>query len=495
MKRLVISGVILLLSLITFAQDFLAKNEYFFSLTNGLDMLVVRFFCKRYFAWHGVSMRLLDGKRRVSRAFLHLRAHHDPASQPRDGEQIIPEHKLVPCGIQGQQRNNLTKERTFRLVFPKNHLVKVLEAINRVVLSPFTGDEIKEAADYSNSEYQSKMLAPSSFSLAQKIGNSLWENDYKKRITINTWNDSTTALIPQKIAKFREKYFCPGNCFIVIKGNVTHKVVYAEVQDQSVIFASDKNLAFEHWPKCTINPLAGYPVSRLPITGSFSLPGNWLMRTRSLRLRFSGWHFPVLTLMKTGAAITARWCSAILASPASKIHRLLEDSCGLASMSLHNDLAKYISQITFEFSAKNSNEATGYECFRSFLMNMTDSILTEEDLTLGKDIVISNFRANQADNAAHVSQIIKFWSSVTLNDYSTFEDSIRSVSINDMKVMFKRYFYGRHYVAALSIQPQLRQSLHIDTTFTATKNDIKSYRIDFMKNSKPSLQVRRTIVL
>jgi len=49
--------------------------------------------------------------------------------------------------------------------------------------------------------------------------------------------------------------------------------------------------------------------------------------------------------------------------------------------------------------------------------------------------------------------------------------------------LVERYFHKRHYVAALSVQPEERTSSEIDTTFTVTLDNVKSYRLDFLKNS------------
>ncbi len=466
MKKRLLCGILLVMASAVSAQDFLAKNEYFFSLTNRMDLMVVQDPAEKAMS---LGIVFQCGSLTERDAFHGLSYIYEKIVNKRLIEQLrknIPEHE-------DSSAVSIFTETTYeyvsiRLIFPRSRLEKVLQIVHQTVSLPFSDSEIKEAADLSNSEYQYRLLDPSS-GLAQKIGQALWENDYKKRTTITEWNDSTMALIPDKISNLRERYFCPGNCFMVIKGNIEQKSTYDLV---------DKT--FQDWKRCTINPFTRFPAPnyRLILHSMQLIDENPGTQAPFFRIAYPGPN----TYEDRRSNYCALVLSGIISSPASKIHRYLADSCGLASVSLHNDLAKYISQITFELTPEENDIASGYECFHAFLTGASDSIFGEDELNLGKESVIANYRARRSGQE-HVSQIIKFWSSVTLNDYSTFEDSIRSVTTNDMMNLFNKYFYKRHYVAGLSIRQEARNSTGVDSVFTPTGGEISSYRINFLKNS------------
>lgn len=468
MKKACLCGAALVLSSMTFAQDYLAKNEYFYNLVNRLNLLVIR-----DSAAQDVSMGIAFkcGSFHEASAYDGLSFIYERIISERLRQQLIqslPEYGGSPGFFP------LTSETTYEYVmvrfsFPKNYLQQVLQVLYRTVSEPFGVSEIQEAAAFSTSELQ-RLLRTPSFGMEQKIGADLWENDYSKRTVLSAWNDSTAALIPARLHKMRSEYFCPRNCLLVVKGDVQHKPVYEAVKE-----------SFQNWDRCTINPFTKFPAPnyRMILNSLQLVDENPLTEHPFFRIAFPG--------PNTFENKRSNYCALVLASllslPGTKTYGIMRDSCQLASVSMSNDLAENISQITFEFTPREGSLALGYKCFINFLNNLYNAALSMEEMETGKEEVISSFREAQSDNDRHIAQIVKFWASVSLNGYSTFTDSIRSLTVNDMKTLIERYFHKRNYVAALSIHPEKRISTSIDTIFTGTCKDIKSFRLAFLKNS------------
>ena len=457
--------VFLFLSAITLsAQDYLAKNEYFYSLINGLDILVVQ-----DSSAHEVSLGI---------AF-HTGAFNKEKTY--DGftfiyQRIISERmksampEFATDSVFRIHSEPFYEYIMVRLSFPGKHLDKVLESLYKSVSTePFTASEIDDALAFSNSELQ-KRASDTLFSIEQKMETSLWEDDYQRRTVITAWNDSTARFVPARLQKLKSDYFCPRNGLLVAKSSMIQKSVYEKVK-----------AAFLNWERCTTNPFTRFPAPnyRTALQSTQLVDENPLTQTPFFRVAFPG--------PNTFEDLKSNFCAMVLASliesPESKINRLLTDSCHLFKASLHNDLAKFISQITFEFTPEAGHLADGYECFRSFILQKHDSVLDEQELALAKEHLISSFRSVQSKGDEHVSQIVKYWACVTVNDYSTFADSVNAITLSDMKKTFENYFLKRKYAAALSIEPGMRASSGIDSAFTPTSVSLNDYRINFLKNS------------
>jgi len=463
MSKLCGIAAAMILSSGIFAQDYLAKHEYFFSLNNRLDLLVSGDTSARALS---LAIAFRSGSFNERAGYDGLSFLYEYLLRTRLQRQLMP---IIPS-----ESFSITGETSYEYVltqmtFPKQYLERTLQVIYEAVSAPFSDEEIKDAVRYANSEYALRMK-DAAYRLEQQIGAILWEDDFRKRTIISTWDDSTAALIPMKIAKLREEYFCPRNCIIVIKGNVVQKTVHEMVRD-----------AFVNWERCKLNPFTKFPAPnyRTIINSVQLVDENPASDTPFYRIAFPGPN----TFEDKRSNYCALVLRGIISSPASRIHSLLYDSCGLASATLNNDLARHISQITFNIIPVAEKVGFCYECIRAFLVQTGDSLIDERELSIGKDSVISNFDKAQSDLRNNVSQIIHFWASLSLNDYSTFEDSIRSVTLEEMRQLFDRYFRKRPYVAGLSISPAFRKSTMVDTAFTATEKTIRNYKLTFLKNS------------
>ncbi|HXH19862.1 MAG TPA: insulinase family protein, partial [Chitinophagales bacterium] len=447
------------------AQDFLAKNEYYFTLTNRLDLLVVE-----DTAAQNMTLALVfkcgsftEGAAYDGMSFLYERILTQRLREQM--KQIIPDTRAFAI------TSETSLEYLFAgITFPTHQLADVLQAVYRCVTPPVNQSEIQDAVAFSNSE-SARLAADTFTSLEQKIQSVLWIDDYKKRTTVTSWTDSSSPLIPERINKLKSMYFCPRSCLMLVKGKVVHKAVYEKVKD-----------IFTQWERCTINPFTKYPdnVYKTVLRSAQIVEENQQMHSHFFRIAFPG---PNTFEDKKG-----NYCMLVLASmlsnPHSRLRRMLADSCHVASVSLQNDLAKNISQVTFQFSLHPAYLPDGFECARSLLLQpLNDSIINAQELESAKQLLIASYRQTKADNARHVHLIAKYWASVTLNEYSTFEDSIRAITLQDMKTMAEKYFLGRKYVAGLSISPALRKSSRIDSVFTSASPHIASYRINFLKNS------------
>ncbi len=450
----------------TEAQDYLDKNEYYYSFTNRFDLLVVQDSSASDISL-GIVFNIgtyTEGELFEGMSYLF--------------EQLMKtkfESSLREAGLANDSLFSPIHSYTFlegiyfNFSFPKSHLEKALQAIYFSVTAPVTPEQLTKAAKKANQDYV-QLRQDASFSLSDKIMSALWTENYKRRTAVKMWTDSMLAYLPQRFVKMRYTYFCPRNCMIIVKGPVKARELSEFVRKQ-----------FVNWEKCEMNPFTRFPAPNYRTTlNSMQLIDENSSTTQAFfQIAFPGPN----TYEDRKGNFCALILSSILSSPGSQLNIYLKDSCHISSCKLENDLGKYISQITFTLTPENEHLSDGYECFRSLLLSLDTALLDESELSLGKENLSSSFRQMKKNPEQHIDLIGRYWTSVSLNDYSTFEDSIAAITLQDMRQFIKSYLLSRNYVAGLSVSPEHRKSSGIDSVFTPTAGEVSEYRVYFKTNS------------
>ena len=468
MRKLQLCGVILFSFLSAFAQDFLSENEYFYTLPDKQSLfiaedktaksisLALTFNCGAF-----VEDEEFDG---LSFLYEKILAAHLKVELKQSVKDFATDTTLFSLFSQ------TSYEFVFlRVSFPEKYLDGVLKAVFRSVASPIDEKTLSGAVALSNAEYLRLHTDPFA-KLDNAVGTILWSKNFSRRLYILEWNDSTSAGLKDRMKNMTEKYFCPANSLLVVRGNVKAKDVYESVK---------KN--FNGWGRCSINLLGQFPGYnyRTILANVQMIFEDPLVVNPFYQIAFQG--------PNSFDDMKGNYCSLLLANilsnSESRLSEYLRDSCHLASVVLQNEMLRYISQLSLRFTPDSGYVAEGYPCFLEFLRGADDSLVDEPSLEAAKVSAIAAYNKNKADANEHVFLISRFWKSISINEYNTFEDSIRATSLADMRAFMEKYFRHRKHVAALSISPVLRDSLKIDSVFTNTATSVSDYSMHFLRNT------------
>lgn len=468
MRKLFSLSTILFLAAAISAQDFLAKNEYFYYLPNHLNLFVAEdstasdisiglaFNCGAFIEDNGY-----DGL-----SFLYEQII--VANITQQLKSALPEYAANPqlIFVRGVTSYEYVY---FSITSPQRHVSEVLQALQQSLAAPIDSSQVAAAALISNTIHSSPSVPPAA-RLSREAGMLLWGDNYSMREYILSWNDSLLQGADERLAAMAQEHFCPDNALLLVKGNVRAK----EMRDKV-------NKIFLSWNKCKVPPAGrfpGYGYKSLLINTQFILEDSFVVA-------------PFFQIACQGSSVLEgvkqSYCALLLEklfeNRSSKTHSFLRDTCGLRSFSVKDDKVSRLNQLTFYFTPDSGMLEDGLFRFRDFIAGTYDSLLfDEQELLLAKESVLSDFKKVKADNNAHLFLIGRYWKNFGIDAYSTFEDSVSVITPEEF-VHFLAAVRKRKSVTGLCISPADRSATGIDTVFTSTAASITDYEFHFLKNS------------
>ncbi|GIV33007.1 MAG: hypothetical protein KatS3mg031_0542 [Chitinophagales bacterium] len=449
-----------------YAQDYLHGNEYYFSFTNRMNLLIVEDSTSENIT-AGIVFSI--GSSTEGELFQGMSSLYEIILKKKLREFFIQQGVLSDTTPVVVSSYTFLDGMYFYFTLTPGSLQQALKAIYKSITAPVTSEELAAAARESTELYL-KLRQDPVFRMDDQIMAFLWADNYKKRVAVKQWNDSLIALLAQRFVKMRNTYLCPRNCLMILLGPLKARAVSELVKKQ-----------FINWEKCEMNPFTHFPAPnyRTTLNSMQLIEVSPEIRQPFFRIAFPG--------PNTYEDLKGNYCALVLSSilthPASQLYRYLRDSCRITSVKLENELGKYINQLTFTVAMDSLHLSEGYSCFRQFLFALDTLLSDTTDLHAGKQLLIESYQQMKNDPFQQVDLIGRYWTSISLNSYSTFEDSIATISLADLRHFIRQYFFKRSYVAALAISPELRASSRIDSIFTPTHADITDYHIFFKKNS------------
>lgn len=468
MKKLLVPAFVFFTWSALFAQEYLTKNEYFYTAVNHLNLYV-----REDSAASNITVGLVFN----CGAFLEDNEY--------DGLSFLYEKILAEKVRTGLKKSvadfsadtgifHIFSATSFDYVFlristPAKHLDQVLLEIHRSVTSPIDSAQTADAAQLSSATRQQLHSNPVT-KAGIVLDSLLWKYNYSKRDYILAWNDSTARKLPEKFVEMRQQYFCPGNSLLLIEGNVRAKDTRAKVMQ-----------IFDKWTKCTINLQGRFPGYNYK---SLLTSRQWIIEDSTQATPFFQIAFQGPTPVE---GVKDNFCALILATllalPESAVHHYLKDSCLLQDFSLLDDKSLNLSRLSFLLTPDTACHVESWTYFKKFLTTEIDSLIDSTEIAPAKEALVAAFHEMKKNNREHALFVGRYWKSLGIDAYSTFEDSLRAITAKDMHFFLNNFIHGRKFVAALSINPAMRKESGIDSVFTSTAASITDYELHFLKNS------------
>ena len=455
-----------------FAQRYLADNEYHYSLINGLELLIVQDPADDQDITLNLTFKtgpFIENEEMNGISYFceKLFTHRFKSQLFQNIEELTLNLSLIEVSSKTSLENV-----SYQVIFPGKYFTQVLRSINNNMTVPDLNiEDYKLIRAQIHGKYDS-LLSNRDYWVHQKTNKLLWGVPYLSRqIVISPVDSISDSLLHQAVEFVWQNYYCAGNALLSLKGNVQVRPTLDEVKK-----------SFNNWDRCRVNPFIRYPVpnyTKLRFSVQH-IDEHFLHEPPKFKISFQGPHTGTFKASIYPAIVL----SYLLSDSGFTTYKFFTDSLGMESMKMSRNLRKYANELSIEFTTDSVNVHKAYVRFWNGMKALTvNPAILENDLSAVRKNVIENFRSIKSNPADYLDLVSGFWAGASLDSYGIFKDSIASVTIKSLQSFINKLILDNHYIASLSITPQVRSSSKIDSLFTETKKDIKEYHFQFLANT------------
>jgi len=424
-----------------FAQQNMPSNFFFTKLENGLEVLVIEDnsvplatieICVHNGAY--CESPEYDG---LSHLYEHMffKANKDIPSQ----EAFMKRVQELGISFNGTTSNERVN---YYITLSNQKLNEGLGFMNSAIRYPlFLEEEMKKENPVVDAEFQRAESNPVFF-LLKDMDRHMWDTLYSRKNTIGDHDIILTAT-PEKMRVIQEKYYYPNNTIIVIAGDVQHEAVFKQVKDIYGDWAPSDFDPFEKWPIPEFPPLKE---NKYFVTENENAQVPIILRS----------YFGPDTRGDIPATYAADVFSFILSQKSSKLQQDLVDK-GLAyQVQVSYSTLKHVGPIQVILVPNPAKIKEAYQLLLKHIeMWDSDDYFTDEQLATAKTMLAIQDAYSKESTSEFVSQVTYWWSSASIDYYTTYVDNLNKVTREDIQAYVRKYIKGKHHVDGLLTSPAL----------------------------------------
>lgn len=447
MNKLSSMMVALLIATGVFAQQKLPSNFFFNTLENGLQVLVIEDnsvplatveICVHNGAY--CESPEYDG---LSHLYEHMffKANKDIPSQ----EAFMKRIQELGISFNG---TTSTERVNYFITLSNAKLNEGLQFMNSAIRYPlFLEEEMKKENPVVDGEFQRNESNPVFF-LLKDMDHRLWGDLYSRKNTIGDHDIIMTAT-PEKMRIIQEKYYYPNNSIIVIAGDVNHETVLKQVTE-----------IYGDWKPSDFDPFEKYPIPEFE-----PLKGNQYFVTENdnaqvpIILRS---YFGPDTRGDIAATYAADVFSFILSQKSSKLQQDLIDKGLALQVQVGYSTQKYVGPIQIFLVPNPTKVKEAYQVLLKHIeMWDQDDYFTDEQLETAKTMLAIQDAYSKESTSDFVSTLTYWWSSASLDYYTTYVENLQKVTRADIQAYVKNYIKGKYYVDGILMSSKLKENTGI----------------------------------
>jgi zinc protease len=453
MKRCVLSIMVLLFSISSFAQLRLPAGYFWKQLPNGLQVMVIE---NSKVPLATIEIAVKNGSftedsvyNGLSHLFEHMffKANKDYPTQARFLKRT-QELGAIWNGTTGDERVN------YFFTFDTDSLKQGLKFLNAAIRFPiYRVEDMDKERKVVDGEFQRAESDPG-FQLDFEVRKRVWGDLFTRKNPIGIHNIINTAT-PEKMMVIKNKYYFPNNSLLTICGDVNHEQAFAMAES-----------IFGDWASSGFDPIQKFPIPAFkPIPKTeFFIKESTIARTPFMMYEWHGPSYPT----DSASTVAAGVFSTIVGLNSSKLQQALVDK-GLASeVYLGYDVEKYTGPISVFVVPNPTKVKECYEELAHQLKIMDDpDYYTDEQLADAKGILLRNDSYAKEKPSSLPSQVSYAWCSTSLNYYTDNTNNYQKVTRADIKKYLETYLVGKPYIAGMIISPDMNKTINAASFFVA----------------------------
>lgn len=454
MRKFYIFILFLLLSpSASFAQKKLSDNIYLITLSNGLDVLVVE---DNTVPIATIMITCKNGAyteppefNGLSHLYEHMffKANKDYSSQ---------EEFLDRTAELGMQFNGATSYENvnYHFTLPSRYLKQGLKFMNSAIRYPrFDKKEMAKENVVVDGEFQRKESNPD-YALNNAMEHHMWGNLYSRKNIIGDHKVINSAT-PDMMDSIKNKYYYPNNSLLTIAGDVKHEEVFKDVERIYSSWTASDFDPFKKWPIPEFKPLE---------KSDYFVVESELAKVPEIRFEWQGPD----TRNDIPATYAADVFSYILNQNSSRLGKALVQSGLATQVSVGYSTLAHVGPIGLNI-VPNPDKIK--ECFEEAQKQIAqwdmDDYLTNDQIETAK-LKLEVRKAREEEVTTDFVQVLSFWwSSASLDYFTTYAENLRKVNRADMKAYITKYIKNKPYCAGLLVSPELSQKISPQTFFVS----------------------------
>ncbi len=447
MNKLSSTVVALLIATGVFAQQKLPSNFFFTTLENGLQVLVIE---DNSVPLATVEICVHNGAycespeyNGLSHLYEHMffKANKDIPSQ----EAFMKRIQELGISFNG---TTSTERVNYFITLGNAKLNEGLQFMNSAIRYPlFLEEEMKKENPVVDGEFQRNESNPVFF-LLKDMDHRLWGDLYSRKNTIGDHDIIMTAT-PEKMRIIQEKYYYPNNSIIVIAGDVNHETVLKQVTEIYGDWKPSDFDPFEKYPIPTFEPLKG---NQYFVTENDNAQVPIILRS----------YFGPDTRGDIAATYAADVFSFILSQKSSKLQQDLVDKGLALQVQVSYSTQKYVGPIQIFLVPNPTKVKEAYQVLQQHIeMWDQDDYFTDEQLETAKTMLAIQDAYSKESTSDFVSTLTYWWSSASLDYYTSYVENLQKVTRADIKAYVKNYIKGKYYVDGILMSSKLKENTGI----------------------------------
>ena len=432
------------------AQNHLQSNEDHYRLYNGLEVYFLRIPTDSLITLSlSVKAGVFAGNDSLhGTAYIYNKAFSDDLAKWANANGI-------------SYQNVFKRERiTYIFQFQPSMIDKVLQGLTDKLSAPVKIDPAAIPASMRPAAYPFDL--PGSF--MEKGKKMLW-GDFFLRTSL------TADSLPKDTASIRQvyaHYYGADNALILIRGNISSRVLYPKIQNTLTGWKSRRHDYFLEEPVPLPKDMK-YSAQFIEENNGAQKP-EFVVWMRGPSSRQDKEYYQLSPLLEETIRVAS-------------LSKEFKDTSHITDIDMRIENSRYATEIMVRMTPDTVRPDSAYfNLFQYFRFSGDGRIFTSDDVEKAKANLLRNFEKAKNDPIAQANAFADFWSATGIDDYSLYADQLKSVTIEQLCAYTHKYMIGQPYVAGLYINKNDRAAMKVDTFFTNTGN-IEDYRFTFIKNN------------
>jgi predicted Zn-dependent peptidase len=429
------------------AQNYFKQNEYFYTLVNGLKIILIEDTTSK-----NVSIQLS----------VNVGTSYEPQSI-KGGASFIAAN-LAPNFSKYNTKCILTNDYTgyFSTIQTTDNFEDVLKAF----LSAVTTDTFISNANLNTEyiEYNTSFTSCTANKGCEDAVKIIYENN-ENRLgePINIFPNDSTYLA--NTLKFKKSFYCPQNSLVIVSGKFNRDKLFKQLQN-----------TFLDWKDCSYNPNRAFPVSSIK-TNDYNIQLTSIVEdsaTATLNVYQSG---PVMYKNKKEVLAGILFAS-MVNEETSALRSFFVDSLSIKDIQCDFNFRRFISLFSLKYSIDTANSAFLSMYNKPEFLNYEQFYSTDQ---LSKAKIKSASIFNNRDSVKTYFQHLTLFNAIaSLDYYGKIQDSIKIITAKDIVGFVNKYILKNPFVAVAN-SPFL--NTNTDTLFAETALLPSAYEFKFKKNT------------
>ncbi|MEM6831127.1 MAG: pitrilysin family protein [Bacteroidota bacterium] len=447
MKKLVLFGICLLVSICGIQAQNMPDNFFFTTLDNGLEVLIIE---DRTVPLATIEITVRNGAYCEAPEFDGLSHFYEHMFFKANKDIPSQEAFLARVSELGISFNGTTSgERVNYYVTLSNQKVKEgLEFMNSAIRSPlFLEEEMANEQPVVDEEFLRAESNPTFF-LFQDLNHAMWKDNYSRKNVIGD-HDIIKSATAEKMRIIQDKYYNPNNSLITVAGDVDHKTMFNMIQS-----------IYGDWEPADFNPFDKYPIPEIEALteDEFFITED---ENAQIPIILIGLHGPD-TRNDIKSTYAADIFSYILSQRTSIWQKELVESglCFQAGEGYSTN--RYVGPITISLVPNPGKIPEALAKVDELIAQFAnDDFFTDEQLETAKTTLTIQDAFGREQTSQFLHTVTYWWASADIPYYIDYVENLQKVTREDIQDYVKKYYIGQPKVTGMLVSPEMKTDLAV----------------------------------